>query len=275
MKELIERGHVYIAQPPLYRVKRGKNERYIRDERDFARELMKRATEDHVVKAKEGVSLEGARLTSFLLNVQEYEAAAAKLGRRLREPGLVELLMDSGLEKKTDFEDKKALEKLLKEVEKSKLKLEGKLSFDEEHSLYEIQFGAPHNQKINWAVASTAEYKRLRALAKQIEEFNHPPFTVARNGSKVTREKATDVLDFVMEDAKKDFTITRFKGLGEMNAEQLWETTMNADTRTLLQVKLEDAVAAEDIFTTLMGENVEARRKFIEDNALEVVNLDI
>jgi len=79
----------------------------------------------------------------------------------------------------------------------------------------------------------------------------------------------------VMEDAKKDFTITRFKGLGEMNPGQLWETTMNADTRTLLKVRLEDAVAAEDIFTTLMGENVEARRKFIEDNALEVVNLDI
>jgi len=275
MKELIERGHVYIAQPPLYRVKRGKNERYIRDERDFARELMKRATEDHIVKAKEGVNLEGARLTTFLLNVQEYEAAAAKLGRRLREPGLVELLAESGLEKKTDFEDKKALEKLLKEVEKSKLKLEGKIIFDEEHSLYEIQFGAPHNQKISWAVASTAEYKRLRALARQIQEFNHPPFTVSRNGSKVNREKATDVLDYVMEDAKKDFTITRFKGLGEMNAEQLWETTMNAESRTLLQVKLEDAVAAEDIFTTLMGENVEARRKFIEDNALEVVNLDI
>src|SRR6201993_758028 len=275
MKELIERGHVYIAQPPLYRVKRGKSERYIRDESDFAHELMKRATEDHVVKAKEGVTLEGARLTTFLLNVQENEAAAGKLGRRLRENALVELLAESGLEKKTDFEDKKALEKLLKQLEKTKLKLEGKIVFDEEHSLYEIQFGPPHSQKINWAVASTAEYKRLRSLAKQIEEFNHPPFTVARNGSKVTREKATDVLDFVMEDAKKDFTITRFKGLGEMNAEQLWETTMNADTRTLLQVKLEDAVAAEDIFTTLMGENVEARRKFIEDNALEVVNLDI
>ena len=236
---------------------------------------MKRATEDHVVKAKEGVNLEGPRLTSFLLNVQEYEAAAAKLGRRLREPALVELLAESGLEKKTDFEDKKALEKLLKQLEKTKLKLEGKIAFDEEHSLYEIQFGPPHSQKINWAVASTAEYKRLRGLAKQIEEFNHPPFTVARNGDKVTKEKATDVLNYVVEDAKKDFTITRFKGLGEMNAEQLWDTTMNADTRTLLQVKLEDAVAAEDIFTTLMGENVEARRKFIEDNALEVVNLDI
>ncbi len=98
---------------------------------------------------------------------------------------------------------------------------------------------------------------------------------MARNGDKVTKEKVTDVLNYIVEDAKKDFTITRFKGLGEMNAEQLWDTTMNADTRTLLQVKLEDAVAAEDIFTTLMGENVEARRKFIEDNALEVVNLDI
>jgi len=275
MKELIERGHIYIAQPPLYRVKRGKTERYIRDEQDFARELMKRATEDHVVKAKGGVNLDGAKLTTFLLNVQEYEAAAAKLGRRLREPALVELLAESGLEKKTDFEDKKALEKLLKEIDKAKIKLEGKITFDEEHSLYEIQFGAPHNQKINWAVASTAEYKRLRGLAKQIGEFNHPPFTVARNGSKVSKEKVTDVLNYVMDDAKKDFTITRFKGLGEMNAEQLWDTTMNADTRTLLQVKLEDAVAAEDIFTTLMGENVEARRKFIEDNALEVVNLDI
>jgi DNA gyrase subunit B len=275
MKELIDRGHIYIAQPPLYRVKRGKTERYIRDEHEFAHELMKRATEDHVVKAKEGVNLEGAGLTSFLLNVQEYQAAAAKLGRRLREPGLVELLSESRLEKKTDFEDKKALEKLLKEIEKSKLKLEGKVTFDEEHSLYEIQFGPPHSQKINWAVASTAEYKRLRGLAKQIEEFNHPPFTIARNGDKVSKANAKDVLEYVVEDAKKDFTITRFKGLGEMNAEQLWDTTMNSDTRTLLQVKLEDAVAAEDIFTTLMGENVEARRKFIEDNALEVVNLDI
>jgi len=275
MKELIDRGHIYIAQPPLYRVKRGKTEKYIRDEREFAHELMKRATEDHVVKAKEGVSLEGAALTKFLLNVQEYEAAAAKLGRRLREQGLVELLAESGLEKKTDFEDKKALEKLLKEVDKAKLKLEGKVAFDEEHSLYEIQFGLPHNQKVNWALASTADYKRLRGLARQIEEFNKPPFTVARNGDKVSKENVHDVLNYVVEDAKKDFTITRFKGLGEMNAEQLWETTMNADTRTLLQVKLEDAVAAEDIFTTLMGENVEARRKFIEDNALEVVNLDI
>jgi len=275
MKELIERGHIYIAQPPLYRVKRGKSERYIRDEREFARELMKRATEDHIVKAKEGGTLQGAGLTTFLLNVQEYEAVAAKLGRRLREPGLVALLAAFGLDKKADFEEKKGLDRLLKEVVKAKLKLGGEIVFDEEHSLHEIHFGAPHNQKINWALASMPEYKRLRALSKQIAEHDHPPFTVSRNGDRVTKEKALDVLSFVLEDAKKEFTITRFKGLGEMNPMQLWETTMNAETRTLLQVKLEDVVEAEKMFTTLMGENVEDRRKFIEENALDVVNLDI
>ena len=89
------------------------------------------------------------------------------------------------------------------------------------------------------------------------------------------KEKISDVLRYVLDDAKKDFTITRFKGLGEMNPEQLWETTMNAETRTLLKVRLDDATAAEEIFSTLMGENVESRRKCIEENALEVVNLDI
>jgi DNA gyrase subunit B len=275
MKELIDREHIYIAQPPLYRVKRGKSERYIRDERDFARELMKRATEDHVVKGKEGVTLQGAGLTSFLLNVQEYEGVAARLAKRLRDPKLVDFLAENGLDKKSDFEEKKTVEKLLKDLEKAQLKLEGKMAFDEEHSLHEIHLGAPNNQKINWALASTADYKRMRSLARQIGEFNKPPFTIARNGDKATKERVQDVLSYVMEDAKKDFTITRFKGLGEMNPAQLWETTMNAETRTLLKVKLEDAVAAEDIFTTLMGENVEARRKFIEDNALDVVNLDI
>jgi DNA gyrase subunit B len=278
MKELVERGHVYIAQPPLYRVKRGKIDRYIRDEREFSRELMKRATEDHVVKAKEGVSLEGGALTQFLLNVQEYAQVAAKLVRRLRsERAVVDLLAAGELEKKADFEDKRALDRLAKAIEKAKLKLEGKIAYDEEHSLHELVLtnGPGPGIRINWALASMPEYKRLRALAHSIAESDKPPFTVARNGDKVTKERAADVLAYVLEDAKKEFTITRFKGLGEMNPEQLWETTMNAETRTLLQVKLEDVVEAEKMFTTLMGENVEERRKFIEENALDVVNLDI
>ncbi len=159
MKELIERGHIYIAQPPLYRVKRGKMDRYIRDEREFSRELMKRATEDHVVKAKEGVSLEGGALTQFLLNVQEYDQVAAKLVRRLRgDRALVDLLAASDLEKKADFEDKKALDRLAKAIEKAKLKLEAKIAYDEEHSLHELLLtsGASAPVRVNWALASHA-----------------------------------------------------------------------------------------------------------------------
>ena len=275
MRELIEKGNIFIAQPPLYRVKRGKMDRYIRDEREFARELMKRATEEHVVKGKTGKSLEGGELTQFLLNIQEYDQVAAKLGRRLGDPKLIDILAESDLEKKTDFADKKKLQELAKEIEKAKLELESKLVYDEEHSLHELLLKNGGERKINWALAATADYKRLRTLRQAIEENNRPPFTIQHNGDKVTKDNSSALLGYVLEDAKKEFTITRFKGLGEMNPEQLWATTMNAETRTLLQVRLEDAVAAEDIFSTLMGENVEQRRKFIEENALDVVNLDI
>src|SRR6201993_2812061 len=275
MKELIDRGNIFIAQPPLYRVKRGKMDRYIRDERDFARELMKRATEEHVVKGKTGKSLEGGELTQFLLNIQEYDQVAAKLSRRLGDPKLVDILAESDLEKKTDFADKKKLQELAKAIEKAKLELESKLVYDEEHSLHELLLKNGGERKINWALAATAEYKRLRTLRQAIQENDRPPFTIQHDGDKVTRDNSSALLGYVLEDAKKEFTITRFKGLGEMNPEQLWATTMNAESRTLLQVRLEDAVAAEDIFSTLMGENVEERRKFIEENALDVVNLDI
>jgi DNA gyrase subunit B len=275
MRELIDKGNIFIAQPPLYRVKRGKMDRYIRDEREFARELMKRATEEHTVKGKTGKSLEGGELTQFLLNIQEYDQVAAKLGRRLREPKLVEILAESDIEKKIDFADKKKLQDLVKDIEKAKLELEAKIIYDEEHSLHELLLKNGGERKINWALAASAEYKRLRTLRQAIAENNRPPFTIQHNGDKVTKDNSSALLDYVLEDAKKEFTITRFKGLGEMNPEQLWATTMNAESRTLLQVRLEDAVAAEDIFSTLMGENVEQRRKFIEDNALDVVNLDI
>ncbi len=129
--------------------------------------------------------------------------------------------------------------------------------------------------RVNWAMIASSDYKRLRALARSTGDSDKPPFLVTRNGDKVTMESAAEVLAFVLEDAKKEFTITRFKGLGEMNPEQLWETTMNAETRTLMQVKLDDVVKAEEIFTTLMGEDVVERRRFIEENALDVVNLDV
>jgi DNA gyrase subunit B len=277
MQELIKRGHIYIAQPPLYRVRRGKMDKYIRDDREFNRELMKRATEDHVVKSSGSGKLEGAALTQFLLNVQEYEQVSGKLLRKLRDVTLVEMLARADLEKKADFETRAKLEKILGGIERKKLKMEGQIEKDEEHSLYELvlNVGGAGERKVNWALAASAEYKKLRALYRQIAVHDEPPFTVQRNGTKETKESAVGVLNYVLEDAKKEFTITRFKGLGEMNPEQLWETTMDAERRTLLQVRLEDIAPAELMFTTLMGEDVAERRKFIEENALDVVNLDI
>jgi DNA gyrase subunit B len=280
MRELIERGHIYIAQPPLYRLRRGKMDRYIRDDRDFMSEMMRRATEEHKVKPKEGGALEGKELASFLLNVQEYGQVLKRLSRRLRIAGIAELVAESELEKKADFEDKKKLEKLERAIEKAKIEADLKITYDEEHSLYEMAIKGgtkerPVESKVSWALASTPEYKRVRALYRLIEPLDHPPFSVTRNGDKISKEKAVDVLAYVLEDAQKEFTITRFKGLGEMNPEQLWATTMNGETRTLLQVRMEDVVEAENIFTTLMGEDVADRRKFIEDNALDVVNLDV
>jgi DNA gyrase subunit B len=280
MRELIERGHIYIAQPPLYRLRRGKMDRYIRDDRDFMSEMIRRATEEHRVKPKEGPVLEGATLTTFLMNIQEYELVLKRLSRRVRIHGVAELLAESELEKKTDFEDKKKLEKFERAIEKAKIDIQTKIAYDEEHSLYEMNLNGgtkerPVTSKVSWALASTPEYKRVRALYRLVEPVDHPPFQVTRNGDKVSKEKAADVLAYVLADAQKEFTITRFKGLGEMNPEQLWATTMNGESRTLLQVKMEDVVEAENIFTTLMGESVAERRKFIEDNALDVVNLDI
>jgi DNA gyrase subunit B len=124
-------------------------------------------------------------------------------------------------------------------------------------------------------LAATPEYRRLRALARQIARFNEPPFVVVKNDHREPLADWSRLLEYVKNEGKKDASVQRYKGLGEMNAEQLAETTMNPEKRTLLQVRLEDAVESEEIFSTLMGEDVESRRKFIEDNALEVKNLDI
>jgi DNA gyrase subunit B len=275
MKQLIERGHIFIAQPPLYRLKKGKSERYIKDEKEFTREVMRHATEDRAVLNGGGERLEGRRLTKFLSDLSDYSIFFEKLDKRLRNRAVVELLSKSDLEKKADFSDTAKLKELAKKIEARGPKT--RIEFDEEHSLHELVFvnGAGTERRINWALASLPEYKRLRALAKEVVVFDKPPFVVQTNGSQVKHESAQALLDYLLNEGKKDFTVQRYKGLGEMRAEQLWETTMNAETRTLLQVRLEDALEAEQIFSTLMGENVEVRRKFIEDNALDVKNLDV
>ncbi|MCH8267529.1 MAG: DNA topoisomerase (ATP-hydrolyzing) subunit B [Acidobacteria bacterium] len=274
MKQLIERGHIYIAQPPLYRLKKGKSEKYIRDEKEFTREVMRRATEDLLITNGEGQRLEGRALTKFLSDLSEYFTFFEKLEKRLRNRQVVELLAKSDLEKKTDFGSPEKLQRLAKKIKAAGVS--ASMEFDEEHSLHELVFGnGSGTNKINWNLAALPEYRRLRALAKNIIQLDQPPFVVDINGSKVKHPSAQQLLESVLEQGKKEFTVQRYKGLGEMRADQLWETTMNAETRSLLQVRLDDAPETEQIFSTLMGDDVEVRRKFIEENALDVKNLDV
>jgi DNA gyrase subunit B len=282
MQELISRGNVFIAQPPLYRIKKGKNEKYIKDDKEFTREIMRRATENLTLEiGKNGkgpkTTIEAGELRSFLMSLDEYDQISSKVERKLRDARVVEVLSKPNLriDTRADFAEKANLEQVMAELKASQVKPE--LKQDEEHSTWVIVYHDSTNAErhIGVELAARPEYKRLRLLAKQISRFNEPPFTVVKAEHRESQTNWRDLLNYVKNEGKKDSSVQRYKGLGEMNAEQLAETTMNPEKRTLLKVRLEDAVESEEIFSTLMGEDVENRRKFIEENALEVKNLDV
>ena len=325
MQELIKRGNVFIAQPPLYSIKKGKTLQYIKDDDALDKIILKRAADSIIVRYGEGAAkLEGAGLSKFASGLKEYFAFFDKVNKRLRDEKIVELLPRLDLSKRTDFEgDKKAAPKKIEKLEKELKKLQKERDFksvesrfDEEHNLWEVKYvnsqGAEH--LINWELASTAEYRQLLSKFKQVEPYMEPPFVIetitdatpAGDGAEesaaegeeadtkaekkapkvaarkrsaepeiVEKANVRELFDYVKEAGSRGYEKTRYKGLGEMNSEQLWQTTMDPERRTLLSVKLEDLAECETIFSTLMGEDVEARRKFIEDNALDVKNLDI
>ena len=279
MTELIKRGNIFVAQPPLYRIKKGKSEKYIKDDKEFTREILRRATEN--LKVEVGVGgktiLEGTELRNYLMSLDELQLAWRRMERRLRDPRVVEVLADPELaiDTKADFADKAHLQPVHEALKA--LKIESEVKHEEEHSAWMVTFKDPTNaeRSINLELAGQPEYRRLRLLAKQAGKYNQPPFVVVRDAHRENLAGWRELLAHVKNEGMREVSIQRYKGLGEMNAEQLWETTMNIDTRTLLKVSLEDIVQSDEIFTTLMGENVEARRKFIEDNALDVRNLDV
>ena len=282
MNELINRGRIFIAQPPLYRIKKGKSEKYIKDEKEFTREIMRRATENVTVEVCSSgngakATLEGGELRAFLLSLDEYEQMFQKVERRLRDARVVAVLGNVELraDYKADFQDKEAMDRLAAAVNAAQVPAE--VVADEEHSAWTVMFrdSTKAERHIGVNLAAGPEYKKFRSLARQIARYNDPPFVVVRGEHRDTQADATALLAFVKVEGKRDATVQRYKGLGEMNAEQLAETTMMPERRTLLQVRLEDAVESEEIFSTLMGEDVESRRKFIEDNALDVKNLDV
>jgi DNA gyrase subunit B len=326
MQELIKRGNVFIAQPPLFSIKRGKSHQYIKNEDEYDKVMLKRAADGLVIRYGEGAAkLEGANLSRFMAVLKEYLHFFDKVDKRLRDESVTELLPKLDLSKKADFEgDKKTtpkkvekLERELKKIQKERSFKEVESRFDEEHNLWEVRYvnsqGAEH--LINWELASLPEYRQLLSKFKQIEPYLEPPFVVetmvksasakaegdgeelsdaereeAEKAQKkapaaakkkapvpevVEKSSARDLFDYVKKEGSRGYDVQRYKGLGEMTSQQLWETTMDPERRTLLSVKLEDIAECEAIFTTLMGEDVESRRKFIEDNALDVKNLDI
>jgi DNA gyrase subunit B len=283
MKELIDRQHVFIAQPPLYRIKRGKSEKYIKNEAEFTREIMRRATESLAIEygevngAASKPRLEGGELRAFLMSLDEFQQMSQKLERRVRDPRTVEGLANADLkiDSKAEFSDRANLETLAAELIKAGVKTE--VLPDDEHSAFYAMFHDSTNaeRRIGVELSQQPEYRKFRVLAKQIAKFNKPPFTVFKNDARDVQSNWRDLLEHVKAEGKRDASVQRYKGLGEMNAEQLADTTMNPEKRTLLTVRLEDVVATDEIFTTLMGEDVESRRKFIEENALDVKNLDV
>jgi DNA gyrase subunit B len=322
MQDLIKRGNVFIAQPPLFSLKKGKAQQYIKDEREFVKVMVKRAAEGLSVRYGQGAArIEGKDLARFMTVLDDYLGFFDKLDKRVRNERVTELIPKLDLAKRTDFEGEKKdapkkierLEKELKKLQKDEGFKSVEARFDEEHNLWEVSFVNKHGAEhvINWELASSAECRQLISKFKQIEPFMEPPFVIetlvkaapangnseAADGEAEDSEKSEkkpakpakrkteievvektnvrDVRDYVINEGRKDFSIQRYKGLGEMTAPQLWETTMDPERRTLLSVKLEDIAECETIFTTLMGEDVEARRKFIEENALDVKNLDI
>jgi DNA gyrase subunit B len=336
MTELIKRGHVYIAQPPLYRIKKGKFEQYIKDDREYVNVMVKRASDGMVLTYGEGAAkIEGAELTTYMQQLNDYLGFFDKVQKRLRNERVTEdfvaLFAHEGAApaQRVDFQSPEKLnamrEKLLGVEKEFQFRAVGEPVLDEEHQTWSVSFTDAQGaiRKLDWALANAAESRQLLAKYAQIKDKLQAPFLIsyapktaaavtqealdeaeeiaseegvneaiaaapgtvaeakpAKRSSRVNQdpvEKATarEVFDYVIEQGRKEYQVQRYKGLGEMTAPQLWETTMDPEKRTLVQVKLEDIAACEEIFTTLMGEDVESRRKFIEENALDVKNLDI
>ncbi len=340
MGELIKRGNVFIAQPPLYRIKKGRFEQYIKDDREYVQVMVKRASDGMVLRYGDGgAKLEAGDLTKFMSSLNEYLAVFDKVEKRLRNGDVTEafaqIFAREGKDpvKREDFESQaklKEMAKRLKDMARAhQFRDVGEIAFDEEHKLYSVSFTDSQGaiRRIDWALASAAETRQMLGKFAALRDKLAPPFYIeyaARPGKgaaaatgaeeeetetaegeetaeasaseaapakgkapkrgsaaaraaqdPVEKKTAREVFEYVVEQGKKEYDVQRYKGLGEMTAPQLWETTMDPERRTLLQVHSDDIAACEEIFTTLMGEDVEARRKFIEENALDVKNLDI
>ena len=295
MQEIVDNGYLYIAQPPLFRVGKGKNAMYLKDEPEYNDYVLKRVCNNKAIKfGDEKEILKEHNLYVFIGDLSEYFAYIQKLEMRGINSDLAELLIKEGVEDKKFLRDKEKMLQLKNSLSNKGYSVE-ELHFDEERNLYEFSVSPGEERTINGFITklSGKDIKRVKigrdlvyssifqkiiVVGKKIYKYDKPPFYVfSKDNEKdsLCFENKKSLLLFLMEEGRRGMSIQRYKGLGEMNPDQLWETTMNPEKRILLQVKVEDAVEADHLFTILMGEEVEPRRAFIQNNALDVSTLDI
>ena len=278
MPELIERGHLYVAQPPLYRVLAGKKERYIKDEEGFNAFLFKRISQKEKVLLESGEVISGNKLVRLLSGVIRFYENVNRLSRRGYSPRFIEFLVSRGVKNKKQFKNKKFMENLFQSLEENEFGVSD-IQLNEDGGYYEFLVSEMQNggqtSAVNWEFFSSPELRQLMELSQEIQKLSKGCHIKAGEADNRKIEGPQHLLTELMEGAKKGLAIQRYKGLGEMNPGQLWTTTMDPEKRTLLRVRIEDALEADDIFTVLMGDKVEPRREFIQNNALEVTALDV
>jgi DNA gyrase subunit B len=286
MPEMIERGHVYIAQPPLYKLKKGKQERYVKDDVELNSYLIQEALEKAELHVNaEAPAISGAALESIVRQYLAVMATTQRLSRRFNAAVLEKMVYMDPLTEE-NLRDQQATESWFEE-------LVARLNAQEDGSHYSIDMqrdqenstllakvvvmthGVPADVVFNTDFFKSGEYRSFLELGEQLRDLLSEGAYVNRGEIKFEVGSFKQVVDWLMQEARRGQGIQRYKGLGEMNPDQLWETTMDVEQRRLMQVRIEDAVAADELFTTLMGDQVEPRRDFIEQNALSVSNLDV
>jgi DNA gyrase subunit B len=287
MPVLIERGHIYIAQPPLYKLKRGKQEHYVKDDAELNSLLLTSATTDAALYAEPGaLPISGKDLETFALRYMEGNAIVQRWARRygaevLRALASLDALTSAQLD---DVEQLRQWSQRLEQQltasadtnARYRVQVQPGVEAGESNVLVlREHHGSSTTKTLHAGFFRSPEYERLTAIGTELRGLLRAGAYVERGKDRHDVPTFADAIDWLMSQAKQGQTIQRYKGLGEMNPEQLWDTTVNPETRRLMQVRIEDAVAADEIFTTLMGDQVEPRREFIERNALAVANLDV
>jgi len=279
MPELIEKGHLYVAQPPLYRIADGKKELYVREEESFNEFIVRRISEKEKVQTEAGTVISGKKLATVLNGLIRYYDNVAKLVKKGYGERFIEFLASCGIKDREAFKDKTFMEDLFRKLQDSGFNVTDIRLSETGHDYYEFMVVETRNGgqgfSVDWEMFTSPELKRLLEITRQLEDLRGKRFNVGGDGEAKRVDTWQALLEELMSRGKNGLSIQRYKGLGEMNPGQLWETTMDPAKRSLLQVKVEDVVEADEVFSILMGDQVEPRRDFIYANALEVKELDI